>query len=90
MVTNYSIVGTPNADGSGLLDIVGSNFGPSDASIKVLVQNNVCQLNYTSQNEIRCITPPGVGRNQSLVVIVGGQVWPPLSVEASIRFQQTN
>eukprot|EP01105_Mastigella_eilhardi_P025999 TRINITY_DN7296_c0_g1_i1.p1 TRINITY_DN7296_c0_g1~~TRINITY_DN7296_c0_g1_i1.p1 ORF type:complete len:1886 (+),score=216.32 TRINITY_DN7296_c0_g1_i1:405-5660(+) len=55
----------------GLLQIVGTNFGPEGFSTKLTVDGNQCTQLWHNHTHLTCQTPAGIGHNLSLEITVG-------------------
>ncbi|KAH3766164.1 zymogen granule membrane glycoprotein [Pelomyxa schiedti] len=67
-------VSTANTDGSTLVTIQGTNFGPNGTAATVKISNRSCTGVYVSSHtKITCKPPVGTGANLVLKVTVGAQ-----------------
>lgn len=65
--------GSPTRGGS-LANIYGANFGGSDHSPRVTVGGRACDsVVWVDDGTLQCAVPKGAGRDQPVVVYVGGQ-----------------
>ena len=62
-------------EGSGILDIRGTGFGPDDGvgPVHIAIGISKCEIVFRSDDLLSCLTPAGAGDQLKLTVEVGGQ-----------------
>lgn len=67
----------PISGGNLKIRVLGAHFGAHASGQRVLIGDKPClKTEYASAQELRCIVPPGMGANKTVVVEVGDMISP--------------
>ena len=81
IITSVSSLGTEG----GIVRLYGSNFGNTEALVKVLIGGVACNNVTVNISNLICVSAPGTG-SQSVVLLVDGQNFTKILIRQGTQF----